>query len=104
MTNTSQFIENAKAHLEKLGTELSDLENKVVHAGEEVDEWSSNHMTKLKNDWEQAKSEMHALADRIDSEGEASVEDAKAKAQHHWDALKAAVQTYRSHVEKTTAG
>ncbi len=103
MTNTSQFIENAKAHLETLGAELSDLENKVVQAGQEMDEWSSNHVTKLKNDWEQAKSEMNALADRIESDGEASVEEAKAKAQHHWDALNAAVQTYRRHVEKTTA-
>ena len=103
MKHNSQFIENAKAHLEQLGDDLSDLESKVTKAGKEADEWSATQVNKLKKDWEEAKTEMKTIATRIESEGEASVEDAKAKAERHWDALQAAVKAYRDHLEKSVA-
>ncbi|MEM7070097.1 MAG: hypothetical protein AAF478_14565 [Pseudomonadota bacterium] len=103
MTKTSEFIDNAKNHLDQLGQELTDLEGKVTKAGKNADEWSANQVNKLKQDWLQAKTNMDELADRIQSESEASVAEAKDKAQRHWDALQAAVQTYRNHVEKPAA-
>jgi len=103
MKHNSQFIENAKANLDKLGDELTDLETKVSDAGQQADEWSATQVNKLKKDWEEAKTEMKTIATRIESEGEASVEDAKAKAERHWDALQAAVKAYRGHLEKSVA-
>ena len=103
MTKNSQYIENAKAHLDQLGEELSELESKVSKAGKEADEWSVKQAGKLKKDWEAATSEMKSLADKIEAEGEASIEKAKERADSHWHALKAAVKTYRSHVEKSVA-
>lgn len=100
MTKTSEFIDNAKNHLDQLGQELSDLEGKVTETGKNADEWSTNQVNKLKQDWQQAKNNMDELANRIETESEASVAEAKEKAQRHWDALKAAVQTYRGHVDE----
>lgn len=103
MKHNSQFIENAKAHLDQLGDELTDLETKVGEAGQRADEWSTKQVNKLKKDWEEAKTEMKTIATRIEYEGEASVEEAKEKAERHWDALQAAVKAYRGHLEKSAA-
>lgn len=103
MTKTPDFLETAKSHLEALGSELSALENKISEAGQKADAWSGEQAAKLKQDWENARAEMASIAERIDAEGEEAVGDARQKAERHWDALQAAVRTYRDHVEKSVA-
>ena len=97
-TNTT-FIEKAKAHLEQLGSELSDLEARVSDAGQKADEWTSSQADKLKKDWETARDEMTSIAERIETEGDDAVSDAREKAERHWDALQAAVKAYRDHLD-----
>lgn len=99
MNKNSTFVEKAKAHLEELGSELSDLEARVSDAGQKADAWTSDQADKLKKDWETARDEMTSIAERIETEGEEAVSDAKEKAERHWDALQAAVKAYRDHLD-----
>lgn len=100
MTTESNFIEQAKMHLDRVGDELSEVEKKITATSETADKWTADQVEKLKNDWKQAREEMDSLAKRIESEGEEAVNEAKAKAEKHWDALKTAVKTYRDHVDR----
>lgn len=101
MTKTPDFLETAKSHLDALGSELMELENKISEVGEKADQWSGAQAAKLKQDWQNARAEMASIAERIDTEGEKAVGDARQRAERHWDALQAAVRTYRDHVEKS---
>ena len=103
MTNTFKFVEEAKASLDVLDDELNELEGKVKAASEHADEWSTKQVHKLKKDLHQARTEMDGIAERIESEGEASVKQAKEQAERHWEALQAAVKAYRGHLNKTVA-
>lgn len=103
MTKHSEFIESAKAHLDELGAELSTLDTKLNDAGRKADTWTSDQASKLKKDWEETKAEMTSIAHRIETEGEEAVGEAREKAERHWEALQAAVKTYRDHLEKTVA-
>lgn len=104
MSKSEDFVEKVRTHIDELGAELSTLEVKLHDAGEKADAWTSDQASKLKKDWENAKAEMTSIADRIENEGEEAVDDAKAAAERHWEALQAAVKTYRDHLEKNVAG
>ena len=100
MTTEQSFIEQAKSHLDRVGEELSEVEKKLAAASENADVWTTNQAEKLKNDWIRAREEMDSIANRIETEGEDAVNEAKAKAERHWEALKVAVKTYRDHLDK----
>ncbi|WP_136659452.1 hypothetical protein [Nitratireductor sp. XY-223] len=100
MATAPNFIEQAKMHLDRVGDELSEVEKKLATASDNADNWTAEQAEKLKADWNKAREEMDTIAKRIESEGEDAVNDAKAKAERHWDALKSAVKTYRDHVER----
>lgn len=99
MTTSPSFIERAKMHLDRVGDELTEVENKLAATSENADKWTANQAEKLKNDWIRAREEMDTLAQRIETEGEDAVNDAKARAERHWEALKVAVKTYRDHID-----
>ena len=101
-TETSKFVEKAKACIDDIGAELSELEQKAKAAGESADTWSQAQVEKLKEDWSQAKTEMEDIADRAKTEGEEAVRDAKEKAERHYEALQAAVKAYRDHLDQVT--
>ncbi|MDA4847019.1 hypothetical protein [Hoeflea poritis] len=100
MATAPSFMEQAKMHLDRVGEELSEVEKKLATASDDADNWTTEQAEKLKADWNRAREEMDSIAKRIESEGEEAVNDAKAKAERHWDALKSAVKTYRDHVER----
>ncbi|WP_134643172.1 hypothetical protein [Pseudaestuariivita atlantica] len=102
MTETTKFVEKAKACIDELGDELSELERKAKAAGDRADAWSAAQVEKLKEDWHQAKDEMDDLADRAKTEGEDAVREAKEKADRHYEALQAAVKAYRDHLDQVT--
>ena len=99
-TETSKFVERAKACIDDLGAELSELERKAKAAGNEADDWSTDQVEKLKEDWAQAKEDMEQIADRAKTEGDEAVRDAKEKAERHYEALQAAVKAYRDHLDQ----
>lgn len=99
-TETSKFVEKAKACIDDIGAELSELEQKTRAAGERADMWSAKQVEKLKEDWSQARFEMEDIADRAKSEGDEAVRDAKEKAERHYEALQAAVKAYRDHLDQ----
>lgn len=99
-TETSKFVEKAKAYIDTIGAELNELELKAKTAGKDADNWSAAQVDKLKRDWSQAKDEMDNIADRAKEEGEEAVREAKEKAERHYEALQAAVKAYRSHLNE----
>lgn len=99
-TETSKFVERAKACIDTIGAELGELELKAKAASSDADDWSATQVEKLKRDWTQAKDQMEQIADRANEEGEDAVREAKEKAQRHYEALQAAVKAYRNHLEK----
>ncbi len=99
-TETSKFVEKAKACIDDIGAELGELEQKAKAAGDRADEWSQAQVEKLKEDWSQAKEDMENIADRAKTEGEEAVQDAKEKAERHYEALQAAVKAYRDHLDQ----
>ena len=100
MTTTPSFIEQAKMHLDRVGDELSEVEKKLAATSENADKWTANQAEKLKNDWIRAREEMDSIAKRIEAEGEDAVNDAKARAERQWEALKVAVKTYRDQIDQ----
>lgn len=98
MTKSSEFVEKAKAGLDQIDAELSALEAKVKASGKAAEDWTADQAGKLRADWKKARTEMKEIADRIETEGDAAMDDAKAHAERHWAALKAAVKAYRDHV------
>lgn len=100
MTETSKFVEKAKAYIDGIGAELDELEQKTKDAVDHADEWSAAQVEKLKEDLNQAKDDMEDIADRAKTEGEDAVREAKEKAERHYEALQAAVKAYRDHLEK----
>lgn len=100
MTETSKFVEKAKACIDEIGAEISDLERKVDAAGGRAEDWSAAQVEKLKKDWTQAKADMDDIAARAESEGDEAVRDAQASAERHYEALRAAVKAYRAHLER----
>lgn len=103
MSENRKFIDDAQAHIKAFGHELDSLEAKLKDAGESADAWSSQQAAKLRQDWEKAKSEVGSIVERIETDSDDALNDARQQAQNHWDALKAAVKTYRDHVENTDA-
>ncbi len=103
MNKNAEFVETAKARLDELGKEFSALDAKLNDAGRTADTWTNAQASKLKKDWEQAKADVSSIAQRIETEGEEAVGDAREKAERHWEALRAAVKTYREHLEKDVA-
>ncbi|MBO9448213.1 hypothetical protein [Ruegeria sp. R14_0] len=99
-TETSKFVEKAKACIGDIGAELSELERKANAAGDRADDWSASQVEKLKEDWSQAKVDMEDIADRAKIEGEEAVREAKEKAERHYEALQAAVKAYRDHLDQ----
>ena len=101
-TETSKFVEKAKACIDDIGAELTELEQKARAAGDRADDWSAAQVEKLKEDWSRAKNDMEDIADRAKTEGEEAVQDAKEKAERHYEALQAAVKAYRDHLDRVT--
>ena len=99
-TETSKFVEKAKACIDSIGLELGELEQKAKAAGDRADDWSAKQVEKLKEDWSQAKEDMENIADRARAEGEEAVQEAKDKAERHYEALQAAVKAYRDHLDQ----
>ena len=101
MTSFSDFIQKAKDDYNSVEAELKATEQKIKDAGEAADTWTKDQAAKLKADLNDAKQKVTDLAERIDREGEEAVTEAHDQAKRHWDALHAAVATYREHVAKT---
>ncbi|MEX0316725.1 MAG: hypothetical protein AB3N21_02150 [Ruegeria sp.] len=101
MTSFSDFIQKAKDDYTRIETELKSYEKKVKDAGEAADTWTRDQAAKLKADLSEAQKKVTDLAERIDREGEEAVTEAHDQAKRHWDALHAAVATYRDHVTKS---
>jgi len=99
MSEYEAFVTNSKAQLDRLGDELSALENKVRSAGKDADDWSRDQLAKLKADWSQARNKLDHMANETKEEIDASWALTKADAENHWSALQAAIATYRSQVE-----
>ncbi|SPH18269.1 hypothetical protein DEA8626_01801 [Defluviimonas aquaemixtae] len=98
MTKSYEFVAEARAGLDQIDAELSALETKVKASGKAADDWTCDQAGKLRADWQKARTEMRKIADRIETEGDEAARDAKAQAERHWAALKAAVKAYRDHV------
>ena len=101
MTTFSEFIQKAKDDFARVDAELKEAEQKIKDAGERADTWTKDQAAKLKADLTAAKDKVTNLAERIDREGEEAVTEAHDQAKRHWDALHAAVATYREHVAKS---
>lgn len=101
MTTFSEFIQKAKNDFARVDAELKEAEQKIKDAGERADTWTKDQAAKLKADLTEAKDKVTSLAERIDREGEEAVTEAHDQAKRHWDALQAAVATYREHVAKS---
>ena len=99
MSNHKHFVEHAKAQLDKLGEELSELDQKMKFAGDEIDAWSTEKMHQLRAEWH----ECQAYVERMSAQGETSFEQAKADTERHWKALEAAVKTYREQIQNRAA-
>ena len=95
------FIEKAKDDYHRVDADLKAFEQKVKNAGERADGWTKNQVTKLKTDLIEARDKVTDLAERIDREGEEAVTEAHDHAKRHWDALHAAVDAYRAHLDNT---
>jgi len=100
MTSFSDFIQKAKDDYHRVEAELKASEKKIKDAGDAADKWTKDQAAKLKADLADAKQKVTDLAERIDREGEEAVTEAHDQAKRHWDALHAAVATYREHVAK----
>lgn len=101
MTTFADFIQKAKDDYARVEAELKEAEQKIKDAGERADTWTKDQAAKLKADLTETKDKVMTLADRIDREGEEAVSEAYDQAKRHWDALHAAVATYREHVAKS---
>ena len=101
MSDYTTLVSESKAQLDRLGDELSALESKVKTAGANADDWSRSQLAKLKADWSKAHANVDAMAQETRSEIDASWAQAKSDAENHWNALQAAVETYRAHVDST---
>lgn len=101
MTSFSDFIQQAKDDYHRVEAELKATEQKIRDAGEAADKWTTDQAAKLRADLADAKQKVTNLAERLDREGEEAVADAHDQAKRHWDALHAAVATYREHVAKS---
>ena len=101
MTSFSDFIQKAKDDYARVEAELKAAEQKIAVAGEAADNWTKDQAAKLKSDLADAKQRVTDLAERIDREGEEAVTEAHDQAKRHWDALHAAVATYRDHISRT---
>lgn len=99
MSHHKNFIEHAKAQLDKLGEELGELDRQIKSAGERSDAWSTEHMHQLRADWH----ECQAHVERMSAQSEASLDNAKAETERHWKALEAAVKTYREQLQTHAA-
>lgn len=99
MSDHKHFIEHAKAQLDKLGEELSELDQKMRMAGNKVDAWSTEKMHQLRADWH----ECQAHLERMSAQSKASLDLAKTETERHWKALEAAVKTYREQLQSHAA-
>ena len=100
MSEYETFVAQTKAQLDRMGAELNALEDRVRKAGHKADKWSHDQLAKLKADWSESKDRIDAIAKQHHDEIEASWAQVKSDAENHWNALQAAVSTYRAHVEK----
>lgn len=96
--NTEEFIERAECNLDQIDVELSALETRVKRCGENSDAWLTSQAQKLRADVEAARAEVSAIASSVEGDVTVQIEDSKANAQLHWEALQAAVKAYREHV------
>ena len=101
MTMFADFVQKAKDDYSRIESELKDSEEKIKEAGEAADTWTRDQAAKLKVDLAEAKGKITDLAERIEREGEEAVTEAHDQAKRHWDALHAAVATYREQVAKS---
>lgn len=102
MSEYEKFVQRSKEQLDRIGKELTELESKVKDAGQHADEWSRTQIAMLKADWTEAKTKVDRVAKQHHEEIEASWSQVKSDMENHWNALQAAVTTYRSHVESKT--
>ena len=100
MSIFSDFIQKAKGDYQRVEADLKVTEQKIKDAGEAADDWSKAQGAKLKADLDDAQQKIMDLAERLDREGEEAVNDAREQTMRHWDALNAAVISYRDHVAK----
>ncbi len=103
MSDHQTFIEQAKSQLDKLNNDLNELDRKAQTAAQSASDWSTEQMTKLRNDWQEASAKVEKLASDANAEAKSSYDEAKTEAERHWKALHAAVQTYRAQTESTAA-
>ncbi len=95
MSTQIQYIERAKAELDKLGEELSELDRKMALASDKVAVWSTEQKHRLRADWHVCQ----AQVERLSAESEISFEQIKAETERHWKALEASVKTYREQLQ-----
>ena len=103
MNDKHEFVQEAHRQLERIEHELNEIEGRIKNAGGNVDRWTDEQFSKLKSDWHTARHEIEAISDKYRTAADASWEELKSDAEHHWQALKAAVQTYRNHVDERVA-
>ncbi|MEM9470876.1 MAG: hypothetical protein AAGA00_02890 [Pseudomonadota bacterium] len=103
MSQTDQFVAETLRQLKRIEDELSEIETGLRHSTAQVDSWTQQQLAKLKADWHDVKHELEELAKTHQTEVEASWEQLRNDAEHHWQALHAAVQAYREHVHKNVA-
>ena len=103
MTDYQQFVENAKSELQKLGEELDELDQKVKAQCQNASTWYGEQMKKLRSDWRDTSVKIEQVATEARAEAESSYEAAKTDADRHYQALKAAVKTYREEVERNVS-
>ena len=99
--NTEEFVERAKCNLDQIDEELGALEARVKRCGEHANAWVTSQAQKLRADVETARAEVSAIASRVEGDVAVQLEDSKANAQRHWEALQAAVKAYREHVSSS---
>ncbi len=103
MSNHVQTVEKVKAQLDRLGSELDELDHKLKTECRNASAWYGEQMGKLRTEWRDAQSKIERLSAEGQAEAQSAYQTAADDAERHWKALKAAVQTYRQQVETNVA-
>ncbi len=107
MTDTNDYVAQAKRQLDRLDASLNALEQKAQAVCANTDAWFDNEMSELRQDWHEARRKVARLAADGQARLDAHAEETKAELHKHWKALEDAADAYRrrlSETEETTAG
>ena len=103
MSAISNFLQSVKDNYDEFEAELVETHSKLKAEGQELDSWAATQLEILKADIASARSEIEQLSNRVKSEADEAAEDARARAQKHWKALRAGIAAYREHIESPEA-